>query len=302
MGETSFPFSLKFEYVDFALFRTLAKFSAILYLTQLLANILISDRLYLGWIRAPLDQIAEYHLGALLVAKTAAFLSVFAVAIYPAAAAFDARQDARRLEELTLRSFRACSLAGYFLFVFLCVYADAIFRVWLNQHFPFAVRTTWLLAGWGMTGILGGLVAVATGMGHPKIHLKACLVSVGCMAVLYPLIIRPYGAMGLAAAITISFVIGSLVYIHLFRKKVIPLSILSLFSDGLFKPLGGAALSIVPLWYLLSRLNISTRLEYACVVIGGFCLSLFFYLIFSRFAGMIREEDMELLGVFRSDP
>lgn len=294
VGADRFPFSWRLGDIDAGMLKQMVKFSGVVYATTLLVNFLVSDRLYLGWIRTPLDQVGEYHLGALLVGKMVAVLSTFSIAVFPAAAAFEARQDTRRIEAMTLGMFRLYAVTGFFLFVFLGFYVDEIFKVWLGHEIPFAVQITWLLSGWGLTAIWGGLRAVAAAMGRPEIELKTTLLALLGMGLLYPVLIRPFGAKGLAASLTVVFLFSNLMFVCEFRKKVVPLSFSVLAGAGFMKPLLCAVVAVAPPAFLLSGIGADSRLGQAGILFGGFVLSLHIYIAAAWLWGLIRKEDIDL--------
>lgn len=278
--------------LDAGLLKSLLSFGFILYVSRILVAVLTSDRLYLGWIRAPLDQIAAYHIGALMVTKAAVVLNVIWFPVYPAAAALAACRDDRRIEELSLKTFRILAAVGFFLFAFLDVFARPLVFVWLGMDSPVAVQTARLLSGWGLTAIFGGLGAIAIGVGRADIQFKSCGVAAAAMLALYPILIRPFGAAGVAAAISLAFMASGLCLLAWFRRDVVRIPVKTLLWDGIIRPIGCATVAVGAAWTVSRIFGGGDRIHQAVIVLGAGILALVIYAVSARVAGLIRDDDL----------
>lgn len=233
--------------VDFNLLVRVFSAGGVLYLVYLLAYVFQMDRIYFSWIRVPLEDIADYHIGAMLVAKIAGLLSAMTVAIYPAASSFDAMGDDRRLKELAVRGTKYLSVLGFLTFGFAALFAPFILRLWIGEASAVAVQSTRILSLWGVTAVIGGLTSVGAGLGRPGYQLKSSVMALLLALLIFGWLGRSGGLPGVAWTISLSVFAVAVYYVYDFCRSILPGCSRDLLFESLFKPLVCTA-ALAPAW------------------------------------------------------
>lgn len=303
VGPHGFPMTLRFSSFDRALARDLFSYGSVLYISQVLYYVLLNDRLYLGYVRAPLELVAAYHLGSAMIGKGAALMHSLSLSLYPASAALASRDDRARLAELACRGFKMHVLAGTSLFVFAAMFADWFFILWMGEPVPAGVAVARLLCLWGWSTVFFGLYSVGSGMGRPGLQLASAVFAVALAAACFIPMFRRFGFEGLAATISLASVCGGLLYVRNFLKHILPVSPrLIVWENGLkaMTPALLAAALAAALRLAASPFNIEGRAVAALWLAGFFAVYAAAALLSARALKLIDDKESGIiLGFFR---
>ncbi len=245
--------------IDFNLLYRVLSAGGVLYIVYLLAYVFQMDRIYFSWIRVPLEDIADYHIGAMLVAKIAGLLSAMTVAIYPASSSFDAMGDDIRLKELAVRGTKYLSVLGFLSLGFAALFAPWILRLWIGETPAAAVQSTRILSLWGATAVIGGLTSVGAGLGRPGYQLKSSVLALLIAAPIFWGFGRSGGLAGVAWTISLSVCAVAIYYVYDFCRSILPGIGRELIIESVFKPLVCAA-AMAPAWMAAQFLQHQTAM------------------------------------------
>lgn len=289
---------------DFRLLRTVASAGGVLYLIYLLAQIFQLDRIYFALIRIPLDRIADYHLGASLVAKIAGLLGAMTVAIYPAASSFAVLRDDRRLAELAGRGTKYLAVSGFLLFGFLIAFAPEILRLWLGESPPAAVLSARILSMWGVTAVIGGLTSIGAGLGKPGYQLKSSVLALGVGAAFFYGVGRFHGVAGVAWTISVSVFMVAVYYVYDFCRHILPGCGKDLILNSILKPLIASAAAVLPAYGLTAVIHASagfgqTRAGTAAILLAAAAVAAGVFVPASKLVRLFDEKDLQT--IFGSD-
>ena len=146
---------------------------------------------------------------------------VLLTALVPAISAIDAQQNIRQLSALYFRGTKYLILAASCFFVFVGVFAENIIAVWLGDGFATAALFVRVLSiGYFFNIITGVASSMTAGLGRTDMDRNyGILVSIiNIVLVLSGAAI--FGAVGIAAGTTVSFIIGSVYFFIIFHRSI----------------------------------------------------------------------------------
>lgn len=284
---------------DPGLLKRAAGAGIILYGVQALTQIFQLDRIYFAAARIPLEQIAEYHLGASLAAKAAGLIGALTAVIYPAASSFSAMQDRRRLEELAIRGTKFLMIAASFMFGYLCLFAPEFVRLWLGRPSEGTTTAARIMCLWGFTSVTGGLTAIGAGLGRPGYQLKSSILALIIAAPLFFVLGRPMGTAGIAWTISLSVAAVAIIYVFDFTRIILPGCGGSLRKESLVKPVIATA-GLIPAYGSVVFLKHQTLLEdsrtgCALLLFVALVISLGIFISVAKSVRLFDEKDREQL-------
>lgn len=165
--------------------------------------------------------------------------------LVPAVSALDAEHNPARILAGLLRATRYLIVIGMPLFVFFICFARDIIRVWLGDGFDQAATTMQVLSiPYFLSVIVGVLALVSQGMGEPKFQMQAMVVQASLNILLSTILVMWLGYYGAVLGTTIAGVAGSLLFLHLYGRRLMNAPALA-FGRMMVKPLVSVAVATV---------------------------------------------------------
>jgi O-antigen/teichoic acid export membrane protein len=179
------------------------------------------DKLVLGLV-AGAAVVGLYDLGMKLSLLAAALPTLLLPAVAPTSAVLEARGNRVGLESLHARGTKYVALVLAPATAFIVVAASPLLALWIgSRDLDLAVLTARLLAlGSAPLLALGVSRLVARGIGMPEMEMRASLVSAGVNIAASLALVRVFGAVGAPLGTACAGVLGSIVFLRAFRRKV----------------------------------------------------------------------------------
>jgi len=160
-------------------------------------------------------------------------LPITAIAsLVPAVSALDARDQQERIRAALVRATRYLALISAPMFGLAVVFADPIFRLWLND--PGYTQAAWTLrilsAAFFVNVVAGALSLVAQGRGEPQYQMRTTLIQAILNLVLSVLLVLQFGFLGAACGTGVAIIFGGLLFFHTYGKRIMPAPLRTLVS------------------------------------------------------------------------
>jgi len=180
-----------------------------------------ADKLVLAFL-AGAAAVGLYDLGMKLSLLAAALPTLLLPAVAPTSAVLEARGNRADLESLHARATKYVALVLAPATAFILVAAPAMLRLWIGPgDLELAALTARLLTIGSVPLLaLGVSRLVARGIGMPEMEMRASLVSAGVNVALSFALVRAFGAAGAPLGTACAGVLGSIVFLDAFRRKV----------------------------------------------------------------------------------
>jgi len=176
-----------------------------------IANVLLlqTNRLFIAYF-FNISLVGFYQLGSSITEQVRQIPLLLVSALLPAASEIEAKRKQENLRELYMRGSKYVVFVGVPLVIFLVVSAQMIMRAWMGTGYERSVRVIQVLAPGYLFNLVTGVgVMISVGIGKPEIQMRSAVVAAVSNILLCFVFIFPFGFIGIAAATTIAFAIGS---------------------------------------------------------------------------------------------
>jgi O-antigen/teichoic acid export membrane protein len=210
-----------------------------------------------------LTAVSLYDFGSRPLVRLRALPLSAISSLVPAVSALDAEHNPARILAGLLRATRYLMIVALPLFAFFVCFAHEIITVWLGSGFDQAATTMQLLSiPYFFSVVVSVLSLVSQGMGEPKFQMQAMLVQAGLNILLSTVLVTVLGYFGAVLGTIIAGVVGSLLFVHLYGRRLMTAPART-FAGMMGKPLlsvaVAAAIGYASLLWLQSMMHAVSR-------------------------------------------
>lgn len=236
------------RYFDRDSMKRIANFSFAVFINQISVRFMGSlDKLIVG-IFLPIANVTIYSIGVTVMMIVFRIPAVASSAMTPASSELDARDRHGAIQEMVLRGMKYTVCFACPLFVAVGVLAQTLIRLWMGPGYAESAAVLQILSfGFFMLVAASAGAQVMIGINRPYINTIYASAQILLNVILSPLLVWKYGMFGAAYGTTITFIVGSTIFIlHTLRILEIPAgrvfnskflragSVLAMLSAGLF--------------------------------------------------------------------
>jgi O-antigen/teichoic acid export membrane protein len=177
-----------------------------------------TDRIILGTFVSVIS-VGYYELGNKLAGLARLLPQTLLAPLLPAAAAFDGRQDGKRLNSVYVRGTRYLALTTFFLAGFLIGAGAQILQVWMGRSYPYVtIVMAALLVSVAINNLTGVGTTIVRATAQPYYEtyyaVVGAIINIAATLILTPI----FGLMGVVAGTVIGQVCGSFYFLWLFHR------------------------------------------------------------------------------------
>jgi O-antigen/teichoic acid export membrane protein len=140
--------------------------------------------------------------------------------MFPLSAELMAKNNIAKLQELFYRSLKMTIIVGLTVSIPLIAFSHPILSLWISKEMADSSSSILIILVIGF--FLAGVVPynIITGMGNPKIYTTSSMISGIGAIILFALLLKPFGIMGVAVGKLVSFIFTVIYYLHVSKKKL----------------------------------------------------------------------------------
>jgi O-antigen/teichoic acid export membrane protein len=218
--------------------------------------------------------------------------------LFPAFSAMEARMQWDRVEEFFIQAHRYLLLILAPLFCWLFVWAPELLRLWIDADFAAAATAPLrvLIIGFGI-GLFAPLSGVLLqGAGRPDLLSKIYLVELPFNVLLTLFLIRGYGILGAAIALTVRTAIETVV-LWVVIARVLPVSPFRRAGPVLRRPLTAVAVLIAATFFLpAADITDLTSVAATATLATAYVATIFLFLLNPADRQLLRDLRLRALG------
>jgi len=196
---------------------------------------------YLG-----LAVVPFYEFSARLAALVRALPLMTMSALIPATSELGARNDREKILYTYLMTSKYVALMTIALVAFVVLEADSILRLWLGAGVEQSVILVKILViGYGANVLVGAASQTGAGVGHPEFDMRSTILLMVLAPPLGILLVKDFGAAGVAAGTTLALIIAALYLVVAFHRNYLQTPVVSMIREFHVRPIAAALLAFL---------------------------------------------------------
>lgn len=281
--------------LDRTAIRELAGFGLFRFITQASGQLTFQfDPIIIG-IFQPISAVGYYSVPLSVTQKFHVVEDSVASAYFPASVELHGRGDLERLHRLYLAALKIVFVAMAFLTVICAVYSFPILQAWVGSDI--ATHSAGIFAllaiGYGLSGLIGIPAQASDATGHQRWTAGFAAASAVLQLTLALILVPRYGAIGAAAALVINTIAQALIFVWLVQRRFLRISVWTVFSQSLLRPLLAAAVLAAFAFLTLGYVHSSAML------VGVLLAGALIYLVLTFLVRVWSESELRVANQLR---
>ena len=187
-----------------------------------------------------------YEFSARLSALVRAMPLLTMSALIPATSELGARNDRGKILYTYLMTSKYVALITIGLVGFVVLEADSILRLWLGAGVEQSVILVKILVvGYGANVLVGAASQTGAGVGHPEFDMRSTILLMVLTPSLGILLVRDFGAAGVATGTTLALIIAALYLLAAFHRNYLQTSVVGMIREFHVRPIAAALLAFL---------------------------------------------------------
>ena len=257
-----------------------------------------TDRILLARF-ANMNMVGLYQIGSTVAMRARQQPLVLVSAVLPFASELSATGEEGRLRGLYERGSHYLAATGLPLMVAVALFARPFVRAWMGEGFQMSATILQILAAGHLASMMHGLATqIGAALDRPDLHTRSATLTAVATVALSLALVKPFGAIGVAVAASVSLIVGPVYYFRIFHG-VLGVPVAAFFrrvygapalASALAVPAGAAGMALAG-WAPLE----GARLQgFAQLAAGGLAFTAVYGLVLWR-TGYVSAPDRDLV-------